>query len=111
MQSGQDRGIFEGDGHKEEVTGVGVDCLNKILVSGSKDGAVIMWDFFRRVLMRKVDIGSAIEKMTYNRVNDLVAISTFIFEVQVMSAKSSRLEKVRTFPKAAKDAITDICFS
>jgi WD40 repeat protein len=52
MQSGKDRGMFIckliGDSiHTGEVTGVGLDQLNKQAVSASLDGSIKLWDFFR----------------------------------------------------------------
>ena len=51
MQSGKDRGVFKvKEGHKhhtKEVTGLGLDSLNKYLVSSSLDGTLKLWDFFR----------------------------------------------------------------
>jgi WD40 repeat protein len=55
MQSGKDRGDFinklPGDSlHSGEITGLGVDLMNKLLVSSSKDSSIKLWDFYRREL-------------------------------------------------------------
>jgi hypothetical protein len=55
MQSGKDRGDFTnklaGDSlHLGEITGLGIDLMNKLLVSSSKDASIKLWDFFRREL-------------------------------------------------------------
>jgi len=55
MQSGKDRGDFinklPGETlHSGEITGLGIDSMNKLLVSSSKDGSIKLWDFFRREL-------------------------------------------------------------
>jgi hypothetical protein len=36
--------------HIAEITGLGIDSLNKILVSSSLDSTIKLWDFFRREL-------------------------------------------------------------
>lgn len=57
MQSGKDRGEFvskltgpDSELHKGEISGLGIDMMNKILVSSSKDSTIKLWDFFRREL-------------------------------------------------------------
>lgn len=56
MQSGKDRGVFvakNGEGiHAGEVSGVGLDQLNKQAVSASLDGSIKLWDFFRGELIK-----------------------------------------------------------
>jgi WD40 repeat protein len=58
LQSGIDRGLFKSESkdgfqdlHKGEITGLGVDSINKFLVSGSLDCTVKLWDFFRARLL------------------------------------------------------------
>jgi len=115
MQSGQDRGLFSSESsqkvHLEEVSGLGIDCLNKHLVSCSIDSTIKIWDFYRRVLIKSVEMGGCLENLTYNRINDLVAFSTSNLTITVMNAKMGNLRTIRTFEKAAKNKITDICFS
>ncbi len=56
MQSGKDRGDFtskqtvDGELHSAEISGLGIDLMNKILVSSSRDATIKLWDFFRREL-------------------------------------------------------------
>jgi len=61
MQSGKERGVFKLDAgknaigesiHTSEVTGLGVDLLNRTLVSSSKDRTVKLWDFYRCKLLK-----------------------------------------------------------
>ena len=40
MQSGLDRGTFKGK-HDKEVTGMGLDSLNKFLITGGLDSVVL----------------------------------------------------------------------
>ena len=61
--------------HIQEITGLGLDSLNKTLVSASLDGTLKLWDFFRRELIRTFSCEYPVECMTYNRNNDLVAVA------------------------------------
>ena len=82
MQSGNDRGSFvsklsgtESGLHSTEVTGLGVDQLNRFLVSTSLDATIKLWDFYRRELTKTYRCDFSIENMVYNRLNDLIAFS------------------------------------
>ena len=115
MQSGKDRGNFiskhtEDKEHTSEVSGLGIDSLNKILVSSSLDTTIKLWDFFRRELLKTYNCEYPIENMVYNRLNDLIAFSQADLSIQVVNARSG-LKKVREFKQVASNKITDICFS
>ena len=84
MQSGKERGVFALDGkktmssqslHTAEITGLGVDILNRVLVSSSKDRTVKLWDFYRCKLLKTYTYDFPINNMCYNPTNDLVAFS------------------------------------
>lgn len=80
MQSGKDRGSFtcklsDNTLHQGEITGLGIDMLNKILVSSSLDSTIKLWDFFRRELLKTYRCESPIENLAYNRLNDLIAFT------------------------------------
>lgn len=82
MQSGKERGIFatkltgpDGTLHKSEITGLGVDGLNKSLVSASLDSTIKLWDFYRRELQKTYRCEFPVENLVYNRLNDLIAFS------------------------------------
>jgi U3 small nucleolar RNA-associated protein 21 len=120
LQSGKDRGAFSSkllpkteplnQLHSAEITGVGIDQLNKHAVSSSLDGTIKLWDFFRGELIKTYSVGSSIENLSYNRLNDLIAFNTSGLTLQVVNARSG-LKKVREFKQAANNKITDICFS
>ena len=109
LQSGKEKNKFMSQ-HADEVTGLGVDVLNRHLVSSSLDKTIKLWDFYRGKLMISVDHGAAIENLCYNRLNDLVAISTSDLSLSLLNVKTG-LKRVRHFPDAATNKITDICFS
>ena len=114
MQSGKDRGLFtcekEQNVHQAEVTGLAIDQLNKYLVSGSVDKTVKLWDFYRGKLLKTFQADYSVDNICYNRANDLVAFSSSDLSITLLNAKSG-LNKVRYFPDAAQNKITDICFS
>ena len=82
MQSGKDRGEFisrqngeDGELHKGEITGLGIDLMNKILVSSSRDATIKLWDFYRRELQKTYRCEYSVENLCYNRMNDLIAFT------------------------------------
>lgn len=94
--------------HSKEVSGLGVDSLNKYLVSGSLDGTVKLWDFYRKKLVRTFENKSESESLypvlnlTYNRFNDLVAFSSADLSLTLLSVRNN-LQKVRHLPQAAQN--------
>lgn len=83
MQSGKERGVFSLDAknpvgestHTNEVTGLGVDSMNRWLVSCSRDRSVKIWDFYRCKLLKSYTTDFPVTNLAYNLSNDLVAIS------------------------------------
>jgi len=86
--------------HSKEVSGLGVDSTNKYLVSGSLDGTVKLWDFYKKKLLRtyenKTETGDLypVQNLTYNRFNDLVAFSSADLSITILSVKNG-LQRVR----------------
>lgn len=115
MQSGKDRGVFiskldNETIHTQEISGLGIDSLNKQLVSSSLDSTIKLWDFFRRELLKTFTTQYPVENLVYNRLNDIIAFSQTDMTLTIMNAKNN-LVKVREFSNAANNKITDICFS
>lgn len=118
MQSGKEKGAFTLDAsspigetlHTGEVTGLGIDSLNKFLVSSSQDRTIKLWDFYRAKLLKTYQCDYPVNNMCYNRQNDLIAFSTSDLSITLLNAKSG-LKKVRHFPNAGENKISDICFS
>ena len=84
--------------------------MNKQMVSASLDGNVKLWDFFRRELVRTMNFEYPIENLVYNRMNDLIAFTQSDLSVHILNARTG-LKKVRSFTQAAKNKLTDVCFS
>ncbi len=115
MQSGKDRGSFisklpSEKIHEAEITGLGVDSLNKFLVSSSLDSTIKLWEFYRKELLKTFKCDYPIENLVYNRLNDLIAFSQTDLTLQIVNVRSG-LVKVREFKQAADNKITDLCFS
>ena len=119
MQSGKERGVFALDGkktmsgqslHTAEITGLGVDILNRVLVSSSKDRTVKLWDFYRCKLLKTYTYDFPINNMCYNPTNDLVAFSAKDLSMTILNPQAS-LKRVRYFENAAENQINDVCFS
>ena len=103
MQSGKDRGEFvskltgvDSETHNGEISGLGIDIMNKMLVSSSKDATIKLWDFYRRELQKTYRCEYPVENLCYNRMNDLIAFSLSDLTLQVVNARTG-LKKVREF--------------
>lgn len=62
------------------------------------------------MLAKTVQLDYPVENICYNHINDLMALSTSDFSVQIVNIKSG-LKKVRSFPEVSQNRITDLCFS
>jgi len=84
--------------------------LNHYLVSCSLDHTIKLWDFYRQKLVRTFDNEFAIDNLTYNRKNDLIAIADSDLSISILNVKNG-LKRVRQFKNVADNKITDLCFS
>lgn len=82
--------------HSKEVTGLGIDMLNHHLVSCSLDHTIKLWDFYKQKLTKTFEHEYPIENLTYNRKNDLIAISSSDLSLTIINVKGG-LKKVREF--------------
>ena len=119
MQSGKERGFFTLDTganpigetlHTGEITGIGIDQLNRWMVSSSKDRSIKLWDFYRCKLIKTFATDFPVNNLTYNQSNDLVAFSTNDLAMTIVNPLTG-LKRVRHFPNAAQNQINDVCFS
>ena len=93
MQSGKERGVFSLDAknpvgeaiHTAEVTGLGIDSMNRFLVSSSKDRTVKLWDFYRCKLIKTFCTDFPINNLCYNPINDLVAFSASDLSMTILN--------------------------
>ncbi|KIX02830.1 uncharacterized protein Z518_08773 [Rhinocladiella mackenziei CBS 650.93] len=63
-------------GHRDSITGIIVDHLNRTMVSASLDGSIIFWDFSTGKILEKKYVESAVPMaIQYNPVSGLLALS------------------------------------
>jgi U3 small nucleolar RNA-associated protein 21 len=79
-------------------------------VSSSLDKSVKLWDFYQGKLLKTYQTDFPITNLAYNKVNDLVAISSSDLSITILNPKAE-LKRVRNFPGAAQNKINDLCFS
>uniref|UniRef100_M4CE98 Uncharacterized protein n=1 Tax=Brassica campestris TaxID=3711 RepID=M4CE98_BRACM len=75
LQSGISRGSYldksetRSYSHDGEVVGVACDSTNTLMISAGYHGDVKVWDFKKRELMSRWDVGCSLVKIVYHRVN------------------------------------------
>eukprot|EP00850_Spirogloea_muscicola_P011774 SM000074S21684 [mRNA] locus=s74:433316:440174:+ [translate_table: standard] len=114
LQSGRHRGSYAAakwqyaPAHDEAVIGLGTDCTNSRMLSGSYDGTIKIWSFKAFTLQATLEVGSPLTKLVYHRGNDMVASASVDHVLRIHDPIAQRL--VRKF-EGHKDRITDLCFS
>ncbi|KAE8697073.1 hypothetical protein F3Y22_tig00110634pilonHSYRG00095 [Hibiscus syriacus] len=112
LQSGISRGSYldrpKESAHDGEVIGVACDSTNTLMISAGYHGDIKVWDFKGRYIKSRWEIGCAVVKIVYNRLNGLLATVTDDFVIRVYDVVASRM--VRKF-EGHTDRITDLCFS
>ncbi|XP_056174804.1 U3 small nucleolar RNA-associated protein 21 homolog [Syzygium oleosum] len=114
LQSGISRGSYidqlEGTNraHDGEVVGVACDSTNTLMISAGYAGDIKVWDFKGRELKSRWEIGSSLVKISYHRLNGLLATVADDFIIRLFDAVALRM--VRKF-EGHTDRITDLCFS
>ncbi|XVE99653.1 hypothetical protein REPUB_Repub03eG0218200 [Reevesia pubescens] len=112
IQSGMSRGCYldmsKRSAHDGEVVGVACDSTNTLMISAGYHGDIKVWDFKRRELKSRWEIGCAVVKIVYNRLNGLLATVTDDLLICLYDVVALRM--VRKF-EGHTDRITDLCFS
>lgn len=112
LQSGITRGSYldtsKKGAHDGEVVGVACDSTNTLMISAGYNGDVKVWDFKRRELKSRLEIGCTVVKIVYNRLNGLLAAVTDDLLIRLYDVVALRM--VRKF-EGHTDRITDLCFS
>ncbi|KAG6769424.1 hypothetical protein POTOM_025059 [Populus tomentosa] len=125
LQSGISRGSYmdvseRGScAHESEVVGVACDSTNTQMISAGFHGDVKLlhivackclqvWDFKRRALKSRWEVGCSLVKIVYHRLNGLLATVADDFVIRLFDAVALRM--VRKF-EGHTDRITDLCFS
>ncbi|KAJ0250207.1 Transducin family protein / WD-40 repeat family protein [Hirschfeldia incana] len=114
LQSGISRGSYldktekRSYSHDGEVIGVACDSTNTLMISAGYHGDVKVWDFKKRELKSRWDVGCSLVKIVYHRVNGLLATVANDFVIRLYDVVALRM--VREF-RGHTDRITDLCFS
>ena len=113
MQSGLHRGIYtciEGskEAHTGAVMGLASDGCNRYMVSGALDGLLKVWNMKSRKLIREMNMGSRITKLSLHPSTCLVAVACNDLAIRICDIESGRI--VRRF-KGHFDRITDMQMS
>ncbi|XP_021279189.1 U3 small nucleolar RNA-associated protein 21 homolog [Herrania umbratica] len=112
LQSGSSRGSYldmsKRSAHDGEVIGVACDSTNTLMISAGYHGDIKVWDFKGRELKSRWEIGCAVVKIVYNRLNGLLATVTDDLLIRIFDVVALRM--VRKF-EGHTDRITDLCFS
>ncbi|KAJ8753135.1 hypothetical protein K2173_017699 [Erythroxylum novogranatense] len=114
LQSGFSRGSYldmserSSCAHDGEVVGVACDATNTLMISSGYHGDVKVWDFKRRELKSRWEVGCSLVKIVYHRPNGLLATVANDLVIRVFDVVALRM--VRKF-EGHTDRITDLCFS
>ncbi|KAG2249340.1 hypothetical protein Bca52824_088968 [Brassica carinata] len=114
LQSGISRGSYmdksetRSYSHDGEVIGVACDSTNTLMISAGYHGDIKVWDFKKRELKSRWDVGCSLVKIIYHRVNGLLATVANDFVIRLYDVVALRM--VREF-RGHTDRITDLCFS
>ncbi|KAL5540737.1 hypothetical protein UlMin_044060, partial [Ulmus minor] len=114
LQSGLSRGSYldtlekRSCAHDGEVVGIACDSTNTLMISAGYQGDIKVWDFKGCVLKSRLEVGSSVVKIVYNRLNGLLATVADDLVIRLFDVVALRM--VRKF-EGHTDRITDMCFS
>jgi U3 small nucleolar RNA-associated protein 21 len=96
-------------GHKDAITGIMVDNLNKNMVTTSLDGSIIFWDFATGTIAHRVTLdATAALTLKYNPVAGLVALSCDDLCIRIIDIEAHRIVRELW---GCVGQINDLCFS
>ncbi|KAF9088973.1 hypothetical protein BGX23_006998 [Mortierella sp. AD031] len=108
MQSGLFRRSFEEDGHKKSVTGLQSDRLNRMVISGSLDGLLKLWDIKTGKCEHTMEMPSPITHLLLFTENNHLAVICDDLCIRIVDVENRRV--VREF-WGHSNRITDMTFS
>lgn len=115
IQSGLFRQTYEDEeaqlsehrAHDGPVSGLVVDCLNVVLISGGQDCSIKVWHFKTGKILLKTTCSAPITRLELHKENNLLAIATQDDVIEIMDLVTRNL--VRRFE--VKSKILDLTFS
>lgn len=114
LQSGISRGNYVdiselgSCAHDGGVVGIACDATNSIMISAGYHGDIKVWDFKRREVKSRLEVGCSVIKIIYHRTNGLLATVADDMILRLFDVVAMRM--VRKF-EGHTDRITDLCFS
>ncbi|KAK1276546.1 hypothetical protein QJS04_geneDACA004157 [Acorus gramineus] len=115
LQSGISRGSYVDNtkgrsyAHVGEVVGVACDSTNCNMISAGYHGDIKVWDFKRRELRSRFEVGCSVLKFVYHRTNGSL-LATVADDMTLRLYDIIALRMVRKF-NGHTDRVTDLCFS
>ena len=114
-QSSQKPGVRDKFGvgvgkHRQPVTGLIVDAMNRSLYSCGLDGKLKFWDFHRGILLDELDWSpmSAITASRYHKHSDLIALRCDDLSIRVIDTETKKLIRELW---GCLGQVSDFCFS
>lgn len=114
LQSGISRGSYvdasekSSCAHDGEVVGIACDSTNTLMISGGYHGDIKVWDFKRRELKSRMEVGCPLVRVVYHQSNGLLATVSDDLAIRLYDVVA--LKMVRKF-EGHTDRVTDLCFS
>lgn len=109
LGSSRAQGSRESAQHDSTVSGIFVDAMNAVVVTGSIDGTLIFWSFAEQTVLKKITLPSGIIMIKGHRDSNLVAVADATHTVRVYDIAVMKV--CRVFTAGHQDDITDIIFS
>ena len=79
-------------GHRDAISGIAVDNLNRTVISCSLDGTVIFWDFMSGKIVGKIRMDSAAATaLSYNATSGLVSLVCDDLCIRVLDIETKRI--------------------
>lgn len=93
--------------HEGQVSGIAVDSLDLVLVSGGLDSKLRLWNFKDTSLMFEIDLSAPIKRIDLHRENNLIALALENHNIEIMDLETRQF--VRKFSSSSE--ILDMTFS
>ncbi|KAJ9502319.1 rRNA-processing protein utp21 [Exophiala xenobiotica] len=96
-------------GHRDAITGIVVDNLNRTMVSTSLDGSIVFWEFSTgKILERRIDADAIPTAIRYNPVSGLLALSCDDLCIRILDIETRKTVRELW---GCVGSIYDYCFS
>ncbi len=109
QQAQSEENVSVPQGHRDSITGIVVDNLNRTMVSTSLDGSIIFWEFSTgKILERRIDTDAIPTATRYNPVSGLLALSCDDLCIRILDIETRKIVRELW---GCVGSIYDYCFS